>query len=108
MNLGRTAVPLVRALWDIKRSPLCCETSLLQGRPDLHNHQPLALLRQAQEGEEADQQFQEQQEDIGQPSGEGTRVRLSRQSSPQYPWPQTGTWQRGTAPHIHALLCLAM
>lgn len=32
-----------------------------------HNHQPLALLRQAQEGEEANQQHQEQQEDVGQP-----------------------------------------
>uniref|UniRef100_A0A8D2DAL5 Uncharacterized protein n=1 Tax=Sciurus vulgaris TaxID=55149 RepID=A0A8D2DAL5_SCIVU len=34
-----------------------------------HGHQPLALLRQAQEGEEADQELQEQQEDIGQPPG---------------------------------------
>lgn len=32
-----------------------------------HNHQPFALLRQAQEGEETNQKHQEQQEDIGQP-----------------------------------------
>lgn len=32
-----------------------------------HNHQPFALLCQAQEGEETNQKHQEQQEDIGQP-----------------------------------------
>uniref|UniRef100_A0A8C6ALT0 Uncharacterized protein n=1 Tax=Monodon monoceros TaxID=40151 RepID=A0A8C6ALT0_MONMO len=42
---------------------------------NLHNHEPLALLRQAQEGEEADQQLQEQQENVGQPPGEGTGTR---------------------------------
>uniref|UniRef100_A0A673UU30 Uncharacterized protein n=1 Tax=Suricata suricatta TaxID=37032 RepID=A0A673UU30_SURSU len=40
----------------------------------LHDHQPLALLRQAQEREEAHQQLQQQQQDVGQPPGGGTRV----------------------------------
>uniref|UniRef100_A0A8D2EPN6 Uncharacterized protein n=1 Tax=Theropithecus gelada TaxID=9565 RepID=A0A8D2EPN6_THEGE len=56
----------------------------------LHDHQPLALLRQAQEGEEADQQLQEQQEDIGQPPGRGDGRRqdqLDFLSPPRTPKP---------------------
>lgn len=50
--------------------PWCWDRSP-RGRPDSHDHQPLALFRQAQEGEEADQQLQQQEEDVGQPPGEG-------------------------------------
>uniref|UniRef100_A0A8C6END1 Uncharacterized protein n=1 Tax=Marmota marmota marmota TaxID=9994 RepID=A0A8C6END1_MARMA len=60
------------------------------GLPNSHDHQPLALLRQAHEGEEADQELQEQQEDIGQPPG-GRRAEAvdpgRPAASPQHPSP---------------------
>lgn len=68
-----------------KEVPSCCEVSLPRGRPLLHDHQPLALLRQAQECEETHQQLQQQQEDVRQPPGGGTSARQIQPPAPQLP-----------------------
>uniref|UniRef100_A0A8C4MSM0 Uncharacterized protein n=1 Tax=Equus asinus TaxID=9793 RepID=A0A8C4MSM0_EQUAS len=95
--------------------PSCPSTAgwneVLQDGTDLHDHQPLALLRQAQEGEKADQELQEQQEDVGQPPGGGGRtgVWLKQQiqsAGTQAPGP--GLWQKAKATPLHSRLCLAL
>uniref|UniRef100_A0A8C9PTJ8 Uncharacterized protein n=1 Tax=Spermophilus dauricus TaxID=99837 RepID=A0A8C9PTJ8_SPEDA len=68
------------------------------GLPNSHDHQPLALLRQAHEGEEADEELQEQQKDIGQPPGGRRAEALSQLAlesiEPRHPLPLPpgGSW----------------